>query len=139
MASNYNMSQLAFGQALALAAFLMTALFQTSSVARIPSFALASAYSIMMFASSYVEEEHHFWYWATSAWLLYLGATREQRYAAVSFISSSPRLYLPTLTDWHWIQSTLTPCAGRAVCSSHRRYAAHPWLESDRAKTCWQA
>ena len=30
------------------------------------------AYSVMMFASSYVEEEHHFWYWAASAWLVYV-------------------------------------------------------------------
>ncbi|KAL2754661.1 hypothetical protein ACRALDRAFT_2109081 [Sodiomyces alcalophilus JCM 7366] len=79
MASNYNMSRLVLGQALALAAFIIAALFQTSDVARMPSFALASAHSIMMFASSYVEEEHHFWYWATSAWLALLGVTRAQR------------------------------------------------------------
>ncbi len=26
----------------------------------------------MMFASSFVEEEHHFWYWASSGWLTWL-------------------------------------------------------------------
>lgn len=26
------------------------------------------AYGLMMFASSYVEEEQHFWYWASSSW-----------------------------------------------------------------------
>lgn len=30
----------------------------------------------MMFASSYVEEEQHFWYWTTSAWILCLYFTR---------------------------------------------------------------
>lgn len=30
------------------------------------------AYSVMMFASSFVEEEHHFWYWAASAWFTVL-------------------------------------------------------------------
>ena len=29
-------------------------------------------YGVMMFASSYVEEEQHYWYWMTSAWLVYL-------------------------------------------------------------------
>ena len=29
-------------------------------------------YGIMMFASSYVEEEQHFWYWLTPAWILLL-------------------------------------------------------------------
>lgn len=31
-------------------------------------------YGIMMFASSYVEEEQHFWYWITCAWTLCLYA-----------------------------------------------------------------
>ena len=29
---------------------------------------VAVLYGIMMFASSFVEEEQHFWYWATSGW-----------------------------------------------------------------------
>jgi ethanolamine phosphate transferase 2 subunit G len=36
-------------------------------------FALTSVfYGIMMFASSYVEEEQHFWYWLTPAWTVLL-------------------------------------------------------------------
>lgn len=30
----------------------------------------------IMFASSYVEEEHHFWYWMSSAWVSWLYLTR---------------------------------------------------------------
>lgn len=30
------------------------------------------AYGLMMFASSYVEEEQHFWYWASSSWIGWL-------------------------------------------------------------------
>lgn len=31
-------------------------------------------YGVMMFASSYVEEEQHFWYWLTPAWVVFLAA-----------------------------------------------------------------
>jgi len=31
-------------------------------------------YGVMMFASSYVEEEQHFWYWLTPAWIVILTA-----------------------------------------------------------------
>ena len=31
--------------------------------------AITLAYGGMMFASSYVEEEQHFWYWASTGWL----------------------------------------------------------------------
>jgi hypothetical protein len=30
----------------------------------------------MMFASSYVEEEHHYWYWVTSGWITYILITQ---------------------------------------------------------------
>jgi hypothetical protein len=33
----------------------------------------------MMFATSYVEEEQHFWYWATAAWMAYLYASKYVR------------------------------------------------------------
>ena len=36
----------------------------------------AALYGIMMFASSYVEEEQHFWYWLTPAWILLLTFTK---------------------------------------------------------------
>lgn len=36
------------------------------------------AYAFTMFASSYVEEEHQFWYWITSAWLIFL-SVKQQR------------------------------------------------------------
>jgi ethanolaminephosphotransferase len=36
-------------------------------------------YCIMMFATSYVEEEQHFWYWITPAWLAILGARSLQQ------------------------------------------------------------
>ncbi|KAK5098809.1 major facilitator superfamily transporter protein [Lithohypha guttulata] len=41
-------------------------------------FFMQATYSATMFASSYVEEEHQFWYWITSAWLVSL-AVRQQR------------------------------------------------------------
>lgn len=34
--------------------------------------ALTAAYGAMMFASSFVEEEHHFWYWTASGWFMAL-------------------------------------------------------------------
>jgi ethanolamine phosphate transferase 2 subunit G len=34
--------------------------------------AVVLAYGILMFASSYVEEEQWFWYWITGGWLVFL-------------------------------------------------------------------
>ncbi|KAI4654640.1 uncharacterized protein J4E79_008514 [Alternaria viburni] len=75
-ASNYNVTRLFLGTVLA---FLICALtystlptFRPATPAGIYySFALV-LYAVLMFASSYVEEEHNFWYWATSGWFLCL-------------------------------------------------------------------
>ncbi|GJN78090.1 major facilitator super transporter protein [Purpureocillium lilacinum] len=79
MASNYDMSRLFAGQGLAIiatvasvmAAYLHGA--HQSGIA-VPLVLMTVSYGIMMFASSYVEEEQHFWYWASTIWLAWLGA-----------------------------------------------------------------
>lgn len=78
MASNYDVSRLAVGQIAAVTAVLLTVLaayrnaggLSISSAA--PLTLITTAYGIMMFASSYVEEEQHFWYYCTTAWLAYI-------------------------------------------------------------------
>jgi ethanolamine phosphate transferase 2 subunit G len=79
MASNYNMPRLLTGQAIALAAFIAALMVQPSMKAFKPLLPIMSAYSAMMFASSYVEEEQHFWYWVTSAWLVLVASTQVER------------------------------------------------------------
>jgi ethanolaminephosphotransferase len=76
-ASNYNVSRLVSGIAVAATSVVLvlfatwgqTLLTQLDSVFFILVLAL---YGVMMFASSYVEEEQHFWYWVTGGWLAYL-------------------------------------------------------------------
>ena len=76
-ASNYDLGRLNVGISLATISvcivlwsafglFLQT----TASAAWITL--MSVAYSIMMFASSYVEEEQHFWHWLVVAWLAWL-------------------------------------------------------------------
>ena len=76
-ASNYDIPKLLIGQSIAsLATFLgVIAAFPTlsDSLKSIsPFICIILLYGIMMFASSYVEEEQHFWYWAATAWLVLL-------------------------------------------------------------------
>jgi ethanolamine phosphate transferase 2 subunit G len=77
MASNYDMSKLTAGQIIAfgVAVCALGAAIPTlkrSFVSCLPFLTITIAYGIMMFASSYVEEEQHFWYWTTSGWLCLL-------------------------------------------------------------------
>ena len=81
MASNYYISKLLQGQgiaALSVVCALATAsmVVDTSFSEALPLATIILAYGIMMFASSYVEEEQHFWYWATTAWFAFLGLKR---------------------------------------------------------------
>jgi ethanolamine phosphate transferase 2 subunit G len=80
MASNYDMARLLYGILIAAVAVFLAGissyflLRQDETLSSVgPFVAMTLAYGVMMFASSYVEEEHHFWYWATSAWLLWTG------------------------------------------------------------------
>jgi ethanolaminephosphotransferase len=82
-ASNYDVPRLFVGSALA---FMICALsfFTLPKLRPISPAGLYSAmtltlYGILMFASSYVEEEQNFWYWATSGWffVIFLDSMRK--------------------------------------------------------------
>ena len=76
-ASNYDLPSLTIGIILcvlaAVASFMTSfpALLESKITGAVASFTLI-LHGVMMFASSYIEEEHHFWYWVSSAWLMWL-------------------------------------------------------------------
>lgn len=76
-ASNYDVRNLVTGQAVSTLALLLAAAAAYPTLSNsfresIPILLTSVLYGVMMFASSYIEEEQHFWYWATSAWLVLL-------------------------------------------------------------------
>lgn len=76
-ASNYDVQKLITGQVVSILALLLGLIAAYSALSKsfkqsLPILLISLLYGIMMFASSYVEEEQHFWYWATSAWLVLL-------------------------------------------------------------------
>lgn len=76
-ASDYSIPKLVIGQIFAAMAVLLALLvagptLTTSISGAAPFLATTIAYGVMMFASSYVEEEQHFWYWTNTAWIMAL-------------------------------------------------------------------
>ncbi|KAI5208717.1 alkaline phosphatase-like protein [Aureobasidium subglaciale] len=79
-ASSYNVERLIAGAAVSAVSLILAIV----SIQRVwpPTSAglgftlITALYGVMMFATSYVEEEQHFWYWATAAWLAYLYAAK---------------------------------------------------------------
>lgn len=75
-ASNYDVPRLFIGTALAslicVSSFFALPSLRPFSSTGVYYFSTLVLYTVLMFASSYVEEEHNFWYWATSGWFCYL-------------------------------------------------------------------
>lgn len=76
-ASNYDVKKLYIGAGFAALALISAAFAAGPTIFAsfkecYPIIAIGLLYGIMMFASSYVEEEQHFWYWATTGWLALL-------------------------------------------------------------------
>ncbi|KAI0554200.1 alkaline-phosphatase-like protein [Xylaria curta] len=107
MASNYDIDKLILGAATTAAAVftagISTAVSTKITIRNFVPFALITLlYGVMMFASSYVEEEQHFWYWSTTAWLFYLVVKRAPRPTGKYFTMTALGLGMMRLTrSWN--------------------------------------
>ena len=130
-ASNYDVSKLQQGVFVAIVSNLTIACAAISVL--LPSrgtlikiIALCSTYGAMMFASSFVEEEHHFWYWSTSGWIASIWAKR-----SVSTMILSQLCPDFSQRTKNWLQNPSTRCSLR---HSARCVQARAPLEPDRTK-----
>lgn len=131
-ASNYDMQRLMTGISLgtvavtlALAAVLLSKRVSIFDIFKLNLITLA--YGSMTFASSYVEEEHHFWYWCASGWLIYL-ATKQY--------VNCPAEYSRNTDLRAQKQITVEADAVSRYHTGHNTFAPqdHEALESDRAE-----
>ncbi|KAL1960008.1 hypothetical protein VTO42DRAFT_676 [Malbranchea cinnamomea] len=106
-ASNYNMSRLNLGIIIASSAVISSgASFWLASCRPskcMPFFVLvAIGYTILMFASSYVEEEQQFWYWMLTGWQFYLYTQSYERKTAVARVMPLLLAFLSrTISRWN--------------------------------------
>ncbi|KAK9421152.1 putative Alkaline-phosphatase-like protein [Seiridium unicorne] len=89
MASNYDTTRLTIGVIVALVSIFLSlvasVLLVKGNLGALFGFAMITLlYGIMMFASSYVEEEQHFWYWSITAWIVYLSRPSTRKWTFVS-------------------------------------------------------
>jgi ethanolaminephosphotransferase len=75
-ASSYDVPRMVAGVVIASASLILAVLafptFWPPSLAGGTLTMTTLLYGVMMFATSYVEEEQHFWYWITPAWITFL-------------------------------------------------------------------
>ncbi|ESZ94512.1 hypothetical protein SBOR_5092 [Sclerotinia borealis F-4128] len=130
-ASNYDVKKLITGQVVAALALVMVAVAARPFIvnhfkAGIPFIAICLSYGIMMFASSYVEEEQHFWYWTTTGWLFLLSIKniRRQSHPLWLLTISSILILVATRIGRRWNQTGQKfagdPDIARTFFSQHR-------------------
>ncbi|KAH0595098.1 hypothetical protein MHUMG1_07398 [Metarhizium humberi] len=74
---NVSLGRLLIGMACLVVAVGLTHRSYTSlDVTKWPLFAATASHAATMFIPWLVEEEHHYWYWGSLAWLVYLASTR---------------------------------------------------------------
>ena len=93
-ATNYEVNKMATGLFLAIIATSLAIFLSWGAVLKhrpsnITLVVTWSLHGVMMFASSYVEEEQQFWYWMTSAWLFYIHIKQAQSLKLVPKFTSS--------------------------------------------------
>lgn len=83
--SNYKVHEMHIGFGLAVASFFISAAFSWRLLKSVPLIRfillmITVLYSLSMFGSSLVEEEHHLWYWGATGWIswLYILTTRKK-------------------------------------------------------------
>ena len=91
-ASNYSLRHLLLGIGIALIAFLISlsssgGYLLEAGPTGVWTVLVGTIYGMMMFASSFVEEEHHFWYWTASGWFAWQIIKRCRLSCPMYFIS----------------------------------------------------
>jgi ethanolaminephosphotransferase len=115
-ATSYDMTKLVAGVILAAVSCTVAAIAAYPILAKSPGYStpfllMTLFYGIMMFASSYVEEEHNFWYWAASGWLVFLTM---RGYDRLCFLRTRTQL---TLASSDWAFPLLTISGGIALAA----------------------
>lgn len=110
-ASNYDVPRLFLGTGLAILicilGFLAVPSLRPISLAGSYCSLTLALYAVLMFASSYVEEEHNFWYWITSGWFfcLYLGSMRDTNKLAPGLLHPALMLLIIHRITRRWNQT----------------------------------
>ena len=125
-ASNYDLVKMSGGIILAVVSVILAILSTPNDTFKtlFSIFGFTSTvlcHSLTMFASSYVEEEHQFWYWALSGWLMYL-SIKQQRLIPWNTSLQVRRLLFPLVSLFFGII--------RHLISTGQKYAALPSISS---------